>query len=194
MSTGVFLGIGASYAPGYEAQARSLIAAVDAKLMELGELPIADPAKAPHVCDARIGLDAMGSGTLADLGERAGRGRPHAHLLAINPYRLVYVPRSWGAPQATSHRERIAGRDVQILLGSSIALQRDLLDLAPELGIPLSNGALADDVAKKIDDLEPLREGETDWDLVENTRVAWLLMHEAAALAIARDVPISLAG
>jgi hypothetical protein len=86
------------------------------------------------------------------------------------------------------------GQEVNILLGSSIALRDELLKMATDLGIPLVAGSLADDTAQKIDDMEPLREGEDDWDLIENTRMAWLIMHEAAALSVAKDVVVSLAG
>lgn len=194
MSTGVFLSVQESYVPNAQSAALSLVAAVNEKLGELGQQPMEDPVKGPHVCEGRTGLDHIGSASLRKLGELAGEERAHVHLLALNPYRLVYAPRSFERPQVTRHREDLAGQTVNVLLGSSLHLRDELLGLAPDLGIPLEGGVLGDEVAKKIDDLEPLHEGESDWDLVEGTRVAWLILHEAALLSIERDVPISLAG
>jgi hypothetical protein len=194
MSTGIFLSIEESYVAEARESARSLLRAVNTVLEEAGQPAVVDSEKGPHVCEGRTGLDHMGAATLAQLGEIAGEERPHVNLLAINPYRLVYVPRPLEAPQVTPHRETLMGQEVNILLGSSIALRDELLKMATDLGIPLVAGSLADDTAQKIDDMEPLREGEDDWDLIENTRMAWLIMHEAAALSVAKDVVVSLAG
>ena len=194
MSTGVFLSVQESYVPDAQAAARSLVAAVNERLEELGQPLLLDPVTGPHVCEGRTGLDHVGSGTPRELGELAGDALAHAHLLAVNPYRLVYAPRPFEEPQVTRHRESIAGQEVNVLLGSSHRLRDELLALASTLGIPLEGGALGDAVAKKIDDLEPLHEGDEDWGRMESLRMAWLLMHEAALLSMAKGVPISLAG
>jgi hypothetical protein len=194
MSIGVFLTIEGSYVPSARGEAMELVRAVNAKLATLALEPIADASVGPSVCEGRTGLDHIGSATLAGLGELAGGGSPHLHLLHLNPYRLVYVPRPLDRPAVLDHHENLGGRETAILMGASAGLRDELLGLAPSLGIPLEGGALSDEVAKKIDDLRPLHEGEDDWHLIENTRSAWLLMHEAALLSIRKDVPISLAG
>jgi hypothetical protein len=144
-----------------------LVRAVNAKLATLALEPIADASVGPSVCEGRTGLDHIGSATLAGLGELAGGGSPHLHLLHLNPYRLVYVPRPLDRPAVLDHHENLGGRETAILMGASAGLRDELLGLAPSLGIPLEGGALSDEVAKKIDDLRPLHEGEDDWHLIE---------------------------
>ena len=142
----------------------------------------------------RSGLDHHGGRSLARLGELAGARNPHLHLLALNPYRVVFVPRELRVPATTSHLEQIWDQTVAISVGSTLQLMAELLAVAPRLGIRLTDGALPDDVAQRIDDLEPLSPGESDVELIEDIRTAWLLMHEAAKLSIDLDVPLALAG
>ena len=194
MSTGLFLSIEESFIPEARSNALALVQAVNDVLTRLQLPPITDRPEGPHICTGRTGLDHIGSRTLAELGERGGDARNHVQLLSFNPYRLVYVPRRFAETQVTPYEECIAGQDVKILCGSSVLLLEQLLLMAPELGIPLSDGALGDDVASKIDMMNELRDGESDWELIENARVAWLILHEAALLSIGEDVPISLAG
>ena len=112
----------------------------------------------------------------------------------MNPYRVVYVPRQLQIPETTSHHEQIWDQTVAINVGSSTLLFAELLDLAKVLGIPLASGKLLDDVAQKIDSMEPLVAGETDGELIEDLRTAWLLLHEATRVSIDLDVPMTLAG
>ncbi len=194
MSTGIFLSIQQSYVPEARQSALALLKAVNSKLGELNEKPIVDPVEGPHLCQGRTGLDHIGASSLVKLGKLAGKELGHIHMLSRNPYRLVYAPRRFDEPHLTAYTEMIAGQSVAILLGSSQLLLENLLAIAPRIGVPLHNGALGDQVARKIDDLEPLQDGEDDWELVENTRVAWLIMHEAAVQSLEKNVPICLAG
>jgi hypothetical protein len=193
MSTGVFLSIQESFIDTARDRALELVACIDRILATSGQRALRDPAEGPHVCTGRTGLDHIGSSSLVSLGEAAGPARAHAHLLCINPYRLVYIPRTLRVPQPTGARDMIAGRSIEVLVGASASLLAELQSLATDLGIPLApDRSLADPIAKAIDDLEPLSPGDAP-ALVE-LRVAWLLMHEAARLSIEHDVPISLAG
>lgn len=194
MSVGVFLSIHESYPDNYREYATSLLNAVNVVLSRLGHNPLIDSGKGPHVCEGRTSLDHIGGGSFRCVGELAGSERQHAHLLWVNPYRVVFAPASFDEPQATNHQECFGAQEIPVLLGSSPRLRDQLLSLAPEIGIPLENGVLTDEVAQKIDDMQPLHDGEDDWDLIENIRMGWLVMHEAALISIARQVPICLAG
>jgi len=192
MSTGFFLSIRESYVVEDAATAVSLLTAINARLSDVGQPAIADGPDAPHVCEGRTSDTNIHRHTLAKVGALAGDRFPHLGLLASHPHRVVYAPREFADPLETSHEESIAGRPTRIRLGSTHALYRELLALAPELGIPLDSGRLSDRVAHLIDGLESLSE-EDDDELVEKTRVAWLMMHEAAMLSLDRQVPIALA-
>jgi hypothetical protein len=200
VSVGFFFGIRHSFIPEAHDQARRLHEAVNDVLASNGLPPVDDPEEDPDPRGGeagalgRSGLDHHGSRALAHLGQLAGRSHPHLHLLAVNPYRVVFVPRDLRAPATTSHREQIWDRTVAINVGSSRRLLAELLDMAAGLGIPLSNGTLPDDVARRIGDFEPLSPGESDVQLIEDTRTAWLLLHEVARLSIDLDVPLCLAG
>jgi hypothetical protein len=200
VSVGVFFGIRHSFISEAQEQGRRLHAAVNDVLTRNKLRPVDDPEDDPDPrggdagAVGRSGLDHHGARSLARLGELAGEASPHLHLLALNPYRVVFVPRQLRLPATTKHLERIWDQTVAISVGSTQQLLAELLSLAPRLGIELANGALPDDVARRIDDLEPLSPGESDTELIENTRTAWLLMHEAARLSIDLDVALALAG
>jgi hypothetical protein len=133
---------------------------------------------------------------VARLGEmaEAALDSKHAALLDINPYRLVFLPRDLDKPLYTEHTETIWGSEVGIIAGSVEGLLEELRELAPELGIPIDDGRLTDDIAGRIDRAEPLVDGEDDWDLVENGRTAWLAVYEAARLARDHGIALCLAG
>lgn len=88
-------------------------AAVNRVLGKLSLTELEDPDEGPSVCEGRTSLDHHGSSVLAKLGEIAGDARPHCNLLAVNPYRLVYVPRMFDVPLVTDYVEAIAGREVK---------------------------------------------------------------------------------
>lgn len=192
MSTGFFLSIRESYVAEEATRAKSLLKAINASLSQVGQRAIADGPDAPHVCDGRTSDTNIHRSTLAKVGKLAGDRFPHLGLLATKPHRVVYAPREFADPLETAHEESIAGRPTRIRLGSSHALHRELLAIAPELGIPLDSGRLSDRVAHLIDGLESLSDDDDD-ELVEKIRVAWLMMHEAAMLSMDREVPIALA-
>lgn len=191
MSTGFFLSIRESYVAEEATNATLLLSAINASLNDIGQPAITDGPGAPHVCEGRTSDTNIHRSALAKVGEFAGDRFPHLGLLATNPHRVVYAPREFEAPLETAHEESIAGRPTRIRLGSTQALYRELLAIAPELGIPLESGRLSDRIAHRIDGLESL--SDDDDELVEKTRVAWLMMHEAAMLSLDREVPIALA-
>jgi hypothetical protein len=201
MSVGLFLGIANSYTQAAQDDAQSLLEAINLGLVERGLAPYEDPDVAPDAFYenhklGRSSLDHHSAKMIARLGEMAEDAfdATDAGLLEINPYRLVFLPRDLDEPLLTDHIETIWGSDVGIIAGSLDGLLDDLRRLATELGIPLDDGELTDDIAHRIDDCEPLVDDEDDWDLVENGRTAWLAVYEAARIAREHDVALCLAG
>jgi hypothetical protein len=113
--------------------------------------------------------------------------------LALNPYRVAFVPSDFEVPLPTDYSEEVGGEQVGIWVGSAPRLVAELVRVAPQLGIPLESGSLPDAVARKINDFAPLYEGD-DCSLAENERTAWLLMYEGARQAVQQDVALSLVG
>src|SRR5262249_49862360 len=142
----------------------------------------------------RSALDHHSAGVLIGLATFASENydAPHLGLLASNPYRVVFLPHRLISPFATGHRERIGNEDLMVYAGSAPQLLAEVLELAPALDIPLQDGGLADSTAALINDFAPLYEGDP-CDLAEHERTAWLVLHEAARLAIHYHTGLSLA-
>jgi hypothetical protein len=77
--------------------------------------------------------------------------------------------------------------------GSLVQLQRELLNLARDLRIPLANGELAGETANAINMFRPFHELDST-RLIETYRTAWLALHEGARLALENGVALTLAG
>lgn len=129
--------------------------------------------------------------SLAKMSERHEE-RPHLYLLDYNPYRVSFLPIDFNAPLATDYSEKINGTLVQIYIGSAYGLMRNLLNIAPELGIPLDQDELSDETAQRINNSEPL--DEEGFFKLKEERTAWLLLYEGARLAIVQCVALALAG
>jgi len=114
-------------------------------------------------------------------------------LLMENPYRVAFLPAELPAPILTGYAEPIMGEDIPIYIGSSPALLREVLAVAPMLGIPLQDGALSDTVAALINDYAALFPGDSP-DPNSDQRTTWLVLHEGARLSVAHRVALSLAG
>ena len=201
MSVGFFVGIANSYTDDAQNDANALIDAINRELAErelepYEEANISADAYYKHNKLGRSSLDHHSAKMIARLGEMAAEqfDAVDAGLLDVNPYRLVFVPRPLDEPLYTDHTETIWGSDVGIIAGSLDGLLDDLRRLAPQLGIPLDDGELTDEIAGRIDRAEPLVDGEDDWDLVENGRTAWLAVYEAARIAHDNDIALCLAG
>jgi hypothetical protein len=68
----------------------------------------------------------------------------------------------------------------ELWLGSSVTLHRQLTHYASYLGIPLENGQLEDDMARRINDFE----------FGEDDAVTWLMLFEASRLSVQHDVAL----
>jgi len=198
MSVGCFMGIRASYIDEAQDVGEALIAACSQCLSAHGLPQYEDPRDPPNVYQPKFGrssLDHHSASCLVAVAElvQVDPGQSHLAIISLNPYRLVFAPFRFPVPLLTQHAEKIGGEDVRIWLGSSVGLLAELLETAPLLGIPLTDGVLTDTVAGRIDDFEPLYEGD-DLTLAEDERTAWLVLHEAARLSIEHRVALSLAG
>ena len=78
-------------------------------------------------------------------------------------------------------------------VGSLKCLGEELRWAAEELGIPLKKGELADEVAARINFLEPLSQEDMAGTL-EDERTAWLLVYEGCRLALGSKVALAFAG
>lgn len=82
--------------------------------------------------------------------------------------------------ESESEEEALTGG----MLGSSYRLRDELVQVAPALGIALTDGQLSDEEAARIDAV-----GESDEGLYRE-HAAWLLLHEMARLSIAHKTAI----
>lgn len=203
MSVGLFLGIAGSYVDEAQGVARAHVDAINQALMRAGLPRYVEPPGVPDPSEGgRFGRSALDHDTarglvaLAMLGGAHGIG-PHLALLEHNPSRVAFVPQDFPTPLPLEHTERLHGRAVRLLVGSAPALHRELVQLAPRLGIPLHargpESVLDADTVERINDLEPLYDGD-DLELAEGERTTWLLLFEGTRLALVHAVALSLAG
>ena len=108
-------------------------------------------------------------------------------------FRLAFVPANFNPPSLTGYREQIGGSAIQICVGSLPQLLMELKLLAGDLGIPLEGGDLTDEIARAINDFNPLYDGDSA-PLAEDERTAWLALYEGARLALQHNITLSLAG
>jgi hypothetical protein len=114
-------------------------------------------------------------------------------LIRMNPHRAVFLPRALPLPLATGSYEQNGGEPVPVWAGSLVELQQELLGLASDLRIPLTNGKLADETAAAINMYRPFHELDST-KLIESYRTAWLALYEGARLALENGVALTLAG
>jgi hypothetical protein len=201
MSVGCFVGpIRSSYIDQAQDAAATFVGSIDSALRLNGLPGYVDPASSPDVYSrrglfGRSELDHHGASCFVTLAGIAKKhfGAQHIGLLAANPYRVSYLPISFDEPIPTGYVEQIAGQPVEIWVGSNPMLFRELTDLAPALGIPLTAGELTDDIASRINDFAALYDGD-DRSFANDERTAWLVLYEGARLAHLHGVALSLAG
>ena len=116
--------------------------------------------------------------------------KSHLGLLAVNPYRVAFLPADFPAPLRTEHEEPLGGVPHLIWFGSAPRLLKELRDVAWKLKIPLGeNGELSDEIVDKLNDGEPLSEGDDT-----SRQSAWFQLHEGALAAVKHGMALSLAG
>lgn len=199
MSVGLFMGIRASYIPEAQHLASAYLEAINNALRDAGLDEYREPLSPPSVYQeglfGRSALDHHSAPNLVRLAHLAGRlgNATHARLLEVNPYRVAFVPIAFAKPLPTSYSERIAEDWAGIWVGSAPAFWRELVSLAPALGIPLEGTELSRPVAERINACEPLQEGDATAG-VEDDRTSWLLVFEGARLAVEHGIALSFAG
>jgi hypothetical protein len=109
-------------------------------------------------------------------------------MLEATPEFVAFVPDGKEDPVMT---DLVNSLDQTLFIGSLPILYRQLIEAAPNLGIPIENGVLSDAVAQQIDDLEEFS-GDDSAELVDDLRTAWLVVHEGARLALEHRVALSL--
>jgi hypothetical protein len=199
MSTGLFMGVRESFTEEAQDGAKALLKAIDHALVKNGLGPYFDPEPIPNVYNGhlfgRSALDHHSSRVLADIAGREVQSKqtPNLSLIRDNPFRVVFVPADLKRPVETSYRERIAGDLVSIWMGSLDGLLRELSWLAVDLGIPMQDGRVTDEIAIAINDFKVLNASDSS-ELIEDHRTAWLALYEGARLASANGVALTLAG
>jgi hypothetical protein len=199
MSVGFFMGVRSSYIDEAQASALDYVAAINRELLDAGLIAYEDPIDPPDVYQGglfgRSALDHHSARCLIRVAEIASQQEscPHLALLLSNPYRVAFLPSDFPHPFATSATDRIGGMDVRLWFGSCPRLLSELVTVAPSLGIPLEHGALADDIAARINESEALFDGDK-LEYAEDERSAWLVLYEGSRLANERGVALSLAG
>jgi len=73
------------------------------------------------------------------------------------------------------------------MLGSSFGLMRELVNLAPFIGVSLENGELSDVEAGRVNDVI---EAEAE-SLMMRELLAWLSLYEAARLSVTHKTAIA---
>lgn len=198
LSVGFFLGIRPSFNEQYAESAEEYIRAINAALraQNLGPYIEADP---PNVYTdsyfGRSALDHDSARLIATFADRVRKRQhaPHLSLLAENTYRVAFVPVDFTDPLLTEYSETLFGDETPIWAGSSPALLRELIASAELLRIPIEEGVLRDDIAAKINDYEPLFDGDAI-DPNSDLRTTWLVLHEGARLSVEHRIALSLAG
>jgi hypothetical protein len=193
------MGIRSSFVDGAQDAALSFLDAINRALADRGLLPYLDPAEPPLVYTGhlfgRSALDHHSSRVLADIANlsTSAKGCPNLALIRDNPFRVAFLPIDFSFPLQTGYFEQIGGDHIGIWAGSLPRLQMELSSVASDLGIPLKNGNLTDQVAAAINGFEPLYEGDSA-ELAEDERTAWLTLYEGTRLALEHNVALSLAG
>ncbi len=198
MSTGCFLGIKSSYVEAHKEEGEIYISCINEELSKSGFDLYHEPETIPDIYDGNMfgcsALDHHSSACLVELGELGimyGIDE-HLKLLALNPYRLAFVPILLENSMSTNYKTKVWDQIVVINFGSSFGLKEELSVLARFLDIDIKDGNLVQTQVDKINEMEPFEVGE-DGNLIE-LRSAWLLMFEGARLSIEHNVALSLAG
>lgn len=197
MSVGIFLGIKPSFVPEFSYLADAFIDQINIELKRRGLPAYSEPTSIPDVYVSgkfgRSSLDHCGAGDLAGLVEycEAADSCQDLEVLAANPYRVTFLPIDVESPIITAYTEIICGERVRICVGSVPVLEKELQAVASRLDIPLQEGVLGDETARRIDDYESL--GDDD-ERNPAERISWLLMYEGCRLALENGVALSLAG
>jgi hypothetical protein len=192
----MFLGIKPSFLPEFQDEAERFIVEINRALRGVGSSAYVDPDVLPHPYIkgwfGRSSLDHQGAGTIEALAEYCCDARsPNLDVLTANPYRMTFLPRVLSGPVETDYAERISGELTKIWVGFLPALAVELRSVAREMEIPLEDGALSDEVARRINDYEPFSEGDP---CDPDHRMAWLMLYEECRLAMSYQVALSFAG
>jgi hypothetical protein len=197
MSVGAFLGIRPSFTnePAANAFLQAIARALRGAELPAYHEPVEATARARTGRFGRSSFDHHSAAALTGLARRAvgsDIGR-QLQLIGNNPHRAAFLPIDFPSPLQTDYVDPIAGNRTPIRAGSAYGLKRDLLALAPDLGIPLEGDGVSDEVAEQIDAGQSLDDSDYGpaWD---DERTAWLLLFEGARLAIAHHTAFSLAG
>jgi hypothetical protein len=200
MSVGCFVGpIRSSYIDEAQESAQVFVDCINRTLTRNGLPNYKESECAPDVYHddlfGRSTLDHHSASCLLKLAEVAMHNghAPHFGLLALNPYRVAFLPIDFNEPLISGYWERIWDTEVEIWIGSVPRLFAELVVLAPVHGIRLVGRQLPDEIAQKINDFAALYDGD-DCSLSEDHRTAWLLLYEGARLAAQHSVALSLAG
>lgn len=192
MSIGFFLGVANSYAPTHTAEAARLVGCINNALASNGHPKYVDAT--PHLPEhgmGRCSLDHFGAGGLSRFFAFARQHDVHRAFEASGE-RDVFLPIRFDAPLLVPLRKS-NWFPRQAKVGSLYAMLDALFELAPLLGIPIENDDVNELVAALIDEMQPLHANDdADAIMLEDLRMAWLLHHEAANLAIEYNVALAL--
>jgi hypothetical protein len=148
--------------------------------------PYLEPSTAPELytlidrahCFGRSEQDSTSASSLAALGASGkASGKPLNALSALYTYPIYLLPIDFREPILLRSR-------FPLFLCSSQQICRDLLSLAPSLGIDLQDGSLLDETAKAINNGDV---GEDDMPF------DWLFLFEAARLSAKHSCAIVIA-
>ncbi|MFW9995562.1 MAG: hypothetical protein ACFFD4_26225 [Candidatus Odinarchaeota archaeon] len=198
MTVGFFIGIRNSFTDEAQDDANAFLAAVTQSLLAAGYSGYSEPPVLPDVyVGYKFGRSALDNIGGFSLGKLAGIGLEkygvlHLSLIASAPLLVAFLPFDFGEPLETKYTcTDWYGNSEHVWIGSSQGLLRELLELAPDLGIPLNKGVLEDGTTELINDYQPLYKGDT-CEMAEDERVAWLVLHEGAKLSIEHGIALAL--
>lgn len=192
MSVGFFLGVANSYPPELAVEAASFVDSINAVLTSNGFAAYHDATPDLSALGmGRCSLDHLGSGGLARFLSFARQHDLHVAFEASGA-RDVFLPIRFDVPLKIPVG-KFLGFTRYAKVGSLHAMVDALHQLAPLLDIPIDNSNVDDSIAALIDKMEPLFDGDDDdATMLEDLRMAWLLYHEAANLAIQHNVALAL--
>lgn len=200
MSVGFFIGIRASFTEEAQDSAEAFLGAINSELLRLCLPPYDEPTELPQVYEGslfgRSALDHDSARLIVELSRRAVAAQlsPQMQLLTVNPYRVAYVPRDINPPVETGFQDQIAGDLYPIWCGAAGRLHKELVSCASLIGVPLGTQGLDDEIARRINEFEPLADNEKVEAELADLRTTWLTLHEAARLSVRTGVALCLAG
>lgn len=193
MSLGIFRSIRGSYGKSYRRMPDKMIHALNEELAKRGLPPYVDPDPDERGL-RRLPCGNAGASIFIDLEKRAQQGGLPWTLGRLRGDREIALPISFSGTWTLSLGRSLLIFKETLEVCAVQTVHDELLALAPRLQIPLTDGALSEEIADCIDDCNPLPgEDAAAAGELENVRTLWLDLYFAAKYGLEDKTPIVIA-